>query len=148
MVWVIFSLIHRWEPATPPNGKMKNTVEHTASLPQVKASGVAIYLTQAENARILTLNYAKELVGSTDSLHIVGTMYQHPAFNITRATTGSFIRLSIPTKELPSGILTVTVFDKQWNAMAERITYVDNDDYLFQPTMEVQHWGLNKRGEK
>ena len=29
--------------------------------------------------------------------------------------------------------------------MAERITYVNNMDYLFQPEMIVQHWGLNKR---
>jgi hypothetical protein len=41
--------------------------------------------------------------------------------------------------------LTITVFDEQWNPMAERITYVNNNDYLFQPEMNVQHWGLNKR---
>ena len=29
--------------------------------------------------------------------------------------------------------------------MAERITYVNNEEYLFQPEMEVQRWGLNKR---
>jgi hypothetical protein len=29
--------------------------------------------------------------------------------------------------------------------MAERITFVNNEEYLFQPEMEVQRWGLNKR---
>ena len=41
--------------------------------------------------------------------------------------------------------MTITVFDKYWKALAERITYVDNEEYLFQPEMEVQRWGLNKR---
>ena len=57
----------------------------------------------------------------------------------------AFIKLTIPTDALPSGILTITVFDKNWNALAERITYINNEDYRFQPQMDVQHWGLNKR---
>ncbi len=51
----------------------------------------------------------------------------------------------IPVESLPTGILIITVFDKQWNAIAERITYVNNREYIFQPEMEVKHWGLSKR---
>jgi hypothetical protein len=79
-----------------------------------------------------------------DTLHLIGTMYQHEAFRIARATS-SPIKGTIPTRELPSGILTITLFDKNWNPLAERITYVNNEEYHFQPEMEVQRWGLNKR---
>ncbi|MEO5908867.1 MAG: hypothetical protein ABIR50_01565, partial [Ginsengibacter sp.] len=35
----------------------------------------------------------------------------------------------------------------QWKPLAERITYVNNEEYTFQPEMKVQHWGLNKRAK-
>ena len=51
----------------------------------------------------------------------------------------------IPVQDLPSGILTITMFDGNWNPLAERITFVNNDDYSFAAEMNVAHWGLNKR---
>lgn len=125
--------------------KDEKGVEHNSALPEIKQKGIAMYVTVSGSNRVLTIYYTPEMANSVDSLHIIGTMYQHHAFKIARATNTAFIRLSIPTGELPSGILTITVFDKHWNAMAERITYVNNEEYLFQPEMEVQHWGLNKR---
>jgi hypothetical protein len=80
-----------------------------------------------------------------DTLHIVGMMHQHQAFKIARATNGPFIKATIPITQLPSGILTITVFDKNWKPLAERITFINNEEYRFLPEMEVQHWGLNKR---
>lgn len=56
-------------------------------------------------------------------------------------------RKVIPTENLPSGILTITVFDADWNAIAERITFIDNGDYSFATSLEVVHWGLNKRAQ-
>ena len=41
--------------------------------------------------------------------------------------------------------MTITLFDKNWKPLAERITYINNNEYSFQPEMEVQRWGLNKR---
>jgi hypothetical protein len=115
--------------------KDEKGVEHTTALPPIKSNGVAIFMTLAGTSRVLTIYYPQELTRSIDSLHIVGTMYQHPAFKIERATNSQFIRFSIPTQDLPTGVLTLTVFDKNWNAMAERITYVNNEEYLFQPQM-------------
>lgn len=125
--------------------KDEKAVEHTSPLPQIKQTGIAMLVTVSGSNRVLNIHYTPENAASIDSIHILGTMYQHQAFNIARATNTPFIRLSIPTTELPSGILTITIFDKRWNAIAERITYVNNEEYRFQPEMEVQRWGLNKR---
>jgi hypothetical protein len=59
---------------------------------------------------------------------------------------GEPARRIIPTENLPSGILTITLFDAGWKAIAERITFINNNEYTFQPGFEVQHWGLSKRG--
>lgn len=58
--------------------------------------------------------------------------------------SAGFVKGIIPTQDLPSGILTITVFDRQWNPLAERITYINNDEYRFNAEMTVEHWGLIK----
>lgn len=125
--------------------KDEKNVEHTTALPAIKDNGISMQVAIAHTNRILTIYYTQPFASANDSLKIVGTMYQREAFNISRATDGPFIKATIPVSSLPSGILTITVFDKRWNALAERITFVDNGEYTFQPTLEVQHWGLNKR---
>ena len=74
-------------------------------------------------------------------------MYQHEVFKFTKDITQGVIKGTIPTKDLPSGILTITVFDEHWMPLAERITYINNQEYLLTPEMNVEHWGLNKRAK-
>jgi len=131
------SYVARW--------KDEKNVEHNTPLPEIKQTGISMQVTLSGSKRFLNLYYTPGIAAAMDTLNIIGTMYQHSAFKIARATNAAFIRLTIPTSDLPSGILTITVFDKHWNALAERITYVNNEEYLFQPEMEVLHWGLNKR---
>ncbi|MFI5131685.1 MAG: hypothetical protein ACHQFX_16905 [Chitinophagales bacterium] len=125
--------------------KDEKNVEHTTSLPEIKQNGVAMEVAISGSSRLLNVYYTPQVATAIDTVHIVGVMYQHSAFNIARPTNAAFIKLTIPTAALPSGILTITVFDKNWNALAERITYINNEDYQFQLQMDVQHWGLNKR---
>ncbi|HLG40025.1 MAG TPA: hypothetical protein VI461_10165, partial [Chitinophagaceae bacterium] len=134
------------EPGAKYSAKWKDekNVEHTTALPAIKQSGVALQVSAGAN-RYFNVRYTKDVADAMDTLHIVGTMYQHEAFRVARPTNAPAIRAAIPIANLPSGILTITVFDKQWNALAERITYINNEEYKFQPEFEVQRWGLNKR---
>jgi hypothetical protein len=135
------------EPGVSYSAKWKDekNVERTTPLPAAQQNGVSLSVTVSGINRFLNVRYSSEAAAATDTLHIVGTMHQHQAFRIARATNTPFIKATVPTANLPTGILTITIFDKKWNAVAERITYINNDDYRFQPEMEVQHWGLNKR---
>ena len=72
-------------------------------------------------------------------------MHQHEIFKLTKDITSGSIKGVIPTQDLPSGVLIITVFDEHWIPLAERITYINNEEYLFTPEMTVEHWGLNKR---
>jgi hypothetical protein len=125
--------------------KDEKNVERTTALPEIKQEGVSLQVTVSGINRVLQVFYTSQVRAAFDSLFIVGTMYQHSAFTISRPTNGEFIKLTVPTSGLPSGILTISVLDKNRNPLAERITYVDNGEYRFQPGMEVEHWGLNKR---
>ncbi len=118
--------------------------QHITKLPSVKDSGVSLRVTISGTKRNFFISTAP---ASADikSLHIVGTMYQQPVFDITKELKDRLVEGIVPTESLPSGILTITVFDEQWRPLAERITYINNEEYSFQPVMTVQHWGLNKR---
>lgn len=135
------------EPGTNYAAKWKDekNVERSTPLPTAQENGVSLSVTVSGINRYLNVRYPAAIAAATDTLHIVGMMHQHMAFKIARATNIPFIKATVPTGSLPTGVLTITIFDKQWNALAERVTYINNEDYRFQPQMEVQHWGLNKR---
>lgn len=120
--------------------------EHTTKLPAIQSSGISVQIAGTKNKRFFTVNRTADVPDNLKLLHMIGTMQQHMVFkadvNITDKTTSSG---AVPVDMLPSGILTITLFDKAWNAIAERITFINNHDYSFPTQMEVQHWGLSKR---
>jgi hypothetical protein len=124
----------------------EKNVEHTTNLPPAKTSGVSMQVALDGERRIITVNAGPQLESQFRQLHLVGTMNQSLVFKNDIPLTGNDnVKRIIPTKDLPSGILTLTLFDAAWNAIAERITFVNNNEYTFHPQMEVQRWGLGKR---
>lgn len=125
--------------------KDEQDVVHNSDLPKAKNSGISLQVAIDGSKRIFNINAAPDVGLHLQSINIIGTMHQREVFKVSRnISTGNATGI-IPTQNLPSGILTITVFDKDWTPLAERITYVNNREYYFQPEMTVQHWGLNKR---
>jgi len=125
--------------------KDEKGIEHTTELPEVRNDGVAMQVEVNGTKRIITINIPKKLQGD-QVLHLVGTLNQLKAFNTEVRFSGTLSqRRIIPTENLPSGILTVTVFDSDWNAVAERITFINNHEFSFETSLDVKHWGLSKR---
>ncbi len=122
-------------------------VNHVTQLPAIKSSGVSLQVTVSGTRRNFLVTASPSSVASINSVHIIGTMYQQPVFNITKDLKDGIAEGIIPTESLPTGILTITVLDNQWKPLAERITYVNNEEFNFEPVMTVQHWGLNKRAK-
>ena len=117
--------------------------DHSTPLPPVKSSGISMQVTLEGSKRIFSISATPEL--AKGSLYVIGTMNQHQVFKFSKDISTGPIRATIPTQDIPTGILTITVFDEKWTPLAERITFVNNNDYAFQPEMNVLHWGLNKR---
>src|SRR6185437_2848416 len=84
---------------------------------------------------------------SLGDIHMIGTMNEHEVFKLTKNISSGNISGVIPVKDLPTGILTITVFDSHWIPLAERITFVNNNEFRFNAEMNVEHWGLNKRAK-
>ncbi|CAN5359301.1 Plug domain-containing protein [soil metagenome] len=116
---------------------------YNTDLPAVINSGVNLQVTSSDSNQIFSINVSKN--SGYKNLNIVGSMYQHPVFSINKSVGEGNAKGVVPTSELPSGILTISVFDEDWKLLTERISFINNHEYEFYPEMTVQHWGLNKR---
>ncbi|MBC7873464.1 MAG: hypothetical protein H7Y01_05690 [Ferruginibacter sp.] len=114
-------------------------------VPAVKPVGISLQVTLSGSKRNFAITAAPETAKSTGTLYVVGTINQYQAFKVAKDISGGFAKGLIPVQDLPSGILTITVFDGKWNPLAERITFINNDEYRFNAEMSVERWGLNKR---
>lgn len=125
--------------------KDEKGTEYTTSLPAPKTEGITIQVSLAGSKRNFVIYADPSVAEKTGKVNVIGTMNQYQAFNVTKDISKGNAQGTIPVQDLPSGILTITVFDENWNPLAERITHIDNREYRFDAEMNVLHWGLNKR---
>lgn len=123
----------------------ENGNTYMSQLPEIKTSGVGLRVTIAGSNRIFLVKTFPS--SSLHAVHILGTMYRQKIFQLDQTLDDSQTEGTIPTASLPAGILTITVFDEQWKPVAERITYINNSDYLFHPEVNVIKKGLEKRAK-
>ncbi|MBS1920170.1 MAG: hypothetical protein JST17_07940 [Bacteroidetes bacterium] len=119
--------------------------EYSTDLPGIKKFGVSMQVVVSGTRRIFNISAAPDVATSLQTVTIIGTMHQREVFKVSKEINTGVATGVIPTQDIPSGILTITVFDKRWQPLAERITYINNQEYYFHPEMTVQHWGLSKR---
>ncbi|RYY53349.1 MAG: hypothetical protein EOO09_18320 [Chitinophagaceae bacterium] len=115
----------------------------TTTLPAVKNTGVGLQVTNVAEKKYFQVNAAPG--SGYKNLHVVGTMNQYQVFKTTKDVSAGEFKGVVPVAQLPSGLLTITVFDESWKPLAERIVFINNEEYRFRPEMIVEHWGLNKR---
>jgi hypothetical protein len=125
--------------------KDEKGVAHSTPLPASRATGVSMQVTISGTKRTISLTTDPGTAPALGTLSIIGTMDQFQIFKISRNISSGTARMIVPTDKLPSGILTVTVLDSAGVPLAERITYINNDEYSFRPQMTVERWGLSKR---
>ncbi|MBI1341643.1 MAG: hypothetical protein GC171_01780 [Terrimonas sp.] len=117
---------------------------HSSDLPETGSSGVSLQVTVSGAKRNFQVTASP---GGPSRVFLVGTMNQFMAFRVMKDLTKGPGVGTIPTEGLPSGVLTITVFDESWRPLAERVTFINNHEYRFEPKMTVEHWGLSSRGK-
>ena len=127
--------------------KDEKGVEYTTALPSVKSNGVSLQVGISGTRRTFSISSPSDEAATLGTVNVVGTINQHEAFKVTKDISKGTAQGNIPTQDLPSGILTITVFDSKWVPLAERITYINNEEYRFDVAFNVQRWGLNKRAK-
>src|SRR5215471_731490 len=128
--------------------KDEQGTSYQTALPPVKKDGVTLEIKVAKGTRGFLISRSDNAAPNFHQMHVVATMQQQLVYMApvdleeTTITGGS-----IPVAQLPSGVLQVTLFDSNWIAVAERITFVNNDDYHFDPEVGFSTLGTNKHGK-
>lgn len=120
---------------------------HTTPLPAAKESGVNLEITNSAGKKSFIIRRTDDAPDNMKLLHVVATMHQQVVY-MANASLGQTTSIggAIPTADLVSGVLQITLFSSDWKPLAERICYVNNNDATFEPEVGFTNLGLGKRG--
>lgn len=122
-------------------------MEHKTDFPTVQSSGVVLRVMSAKKKVFFSIARSTEDSLSYAHLTIIGHMNQILVYKAYVNLESNFISGgTIPTDQLPSGILQVTVFNKANKPMAERVVFVNNNEYRFSPEITVETKSMTKKG--
>jgi hypothetical protein len=123
-------------------------MEHKSDFPTIKPSGVVLRVMNAKKKVFFSIARSTEDSLAYSHLTIIGHMNQILVYKASVNLQNNFISGgTIPTDQLPTGILQVTVFDKANKPLAERVVFVNNNEYRFSPEVTVEAKSLTKKGK-
>ncbi|MBV9960880.1 MAG: hypothetical protein JO072_01420 [Parafilimonas sp.] len=121
-------------------------ISYQTKLPVAKNEGALFKINWQPTARSFLIQRTENAGANFQKLYIVATMQQHLVYAANVNLSQAFITGgAIPVSNLPSGILQITLFDSNWNAIAERITFINNNNYSFEPEVGFAQLGTDKR---
>ena len=119
-------------------------VKQQTMLPDAKPQGVSLKLTVQKDK--LYFNLVNKT--GADSLHVLMYMYQKVFYktNLTVDAAMPFTGM-VPITALPSGTMQLTVFDANWQPVAERVAFINNNNFSINATILSKEISTQKRGK-
>ncbi|MBO9564110.1 MAG: hypothetical protein J7621_15100 [Niastella sp.] len=121
---------------------------YKTDLPASRPNGALLQMIGSEKLQSFIIKRSANAGPELKKLYLVGNMYQQVVYKATINLTNNFMTSgTIPIAELPSGILEMTLFDSNWQPLAERIVFLNKEDYIFDATISPAVKNTNKRGK-
>ena len=117
---------------------------YNTPLPLPKLSGIVLEVLPTKNKTLFALQYRKSATSKPEG-HVIAHINQHLVYMSKVNFKEDYVSGQIPTSDLPTGIMQITVFDADWKPVAERVVFVDNGLPSFSPSLEIDTKGLDKR---
>ena len=121
---------------------------HTTALPVTRPSAATVQVQSLRNKVLFVIKRSANATDNFKTLNAIAHMNQHEVYksriNLSVKTSGVG---EIPTKDLPTGILQLTLFDANWVPVAERVVFVNNNQYEFEPDVRMVEKSLKPRGK-
>ena len=115
-------------------------------LPVVQSEGVVLHTQKVKKDLYYLINTSTN-TGNLQELTIVATMFQKIVYQAGIKMLHLTANQKIDTRNFPTGILQLTVFDKNNQPVAERIAFVNNNNYSFTANLNVTEANTGKRGK-
>lgn len=138
---------------TPEAGKTYTAVwkdetkkEYTTALPTVRDNGIVLHINAETEGKKFTILRRPDAPDEAKALTVVAIMNQQLVYqaSINMAVKTS-VSAVLPTVELTSGILQITVLDKNYKPLAERICFVNNNNFEFDADAWISDFNPVKR---
>ena len=123
-------------------------IEHRTGLPGVKQTGVVLRAIPGHQKVLFSVARSAEGAADFKHLTIIASMHQHLVYKARINLDENFMSGgTVPTAQLPSGVLVLTVFTSEMVPVSERVVFVNNNEYLFKPEMEFGLKSVARRGK-
>ena len=119
----------------------------TFDLPKVNASGVLMRVENTSPARLFViLNRSEKDKALYNKLRVVAQMNGQVVYNTLLNVDEGETTAPISKKNLPPGILQITVFNEANQPLAERLAFIENYD-IVKPTVQLDVVDVKARGK-
>ena len=125
--------------------KDNNNKDRRTALPAAQSSGITMHTEQLDKRLFLMLQSSSQREVPAD-LEITGVFNNMQIFRV-QANMGKqhMFTARIPLDSIPAGLLTITVFNKMNQPLAEKLVFVDNPGYQFNSKLTITRKGTCKR---
>ena len=128
--------------------KDEQGIEHRTPLPAIKPAG-AVLRAITSNQKVL-FSVARSADGGPEYKHltIIAHMHQHLVYKAKINLGDNFMSGgTIPTGQLPTGVLEITIFSSDDQPLAERVVFVNNHEFGFSPMLVIVSKSVGRRGK-
>lgn len=127
--------------------KDKNGIKHETTLPVSKKQGAVLSVAASGEKLYYTIKRPEQATANFTSFQVIAQMQQREVYsariNMSKKTT---VIAPIETENLPNGVLQITIFNADEIPVAERIVFINHDNYSFITDLHAVEKNLNKRG--
>lgn len=116
-------------------------------LPSSIQQGVALKIFQSEGKTFFNVDASKVYEESLIPDYILGVQENFVVFKTSLKNGKKIINGEIPVDQLPTGILQITVFNKENKPLAERLSFVHSGDYIPKGNFNTRLKNLSARGK-
>ncbi len=139
---------------TPAPGESYKAVWNDAAgkpqqtpLPVAAKSGIVLESRKVGNGIAFSVKRTEQAAQSISSVYIVAQMQQQLLYRAKASLQKSpVVSGMIPLQNIPAGIVQVTVFTEKEEPLAERLVFVNTQDYYFITDLNIPLKGTGKRG--
>jgi hypothetical protein len=126
--------------------KDEKGIEHRTDLPAVKSEGISLRVLTTDQKLIFSVSKPSESAANQQVIAIAHMNQQIVYKAIVNLKDVAMNGGNIPTGQLPTGILQLTIFDLNQIPLAERVCFINNHNYSSDASLTLSAKSLKKRG--
>ena len=126
--------------------KDKKGLAHETQLPETKKQGVSLSLSKVRDRVTYTLKRTDAAAEAFTSYFVIAQMQQQVIYSARiNLTVKKEVTAPIPIDSLPTGIVQLTIFNADEIPVAERLFFINHDNYYFNADLHAMELNLGKR---